>query len=180
MAWRRETTGALAAILAAWGMVASPAAGQRAQEMGAWIYQSDVEIAPARVGDMAILWPEETSGVDRTADPALILRCLEGRFEVLSMWGGPVGETARPVTVRFDDEEPRASEWSVGTGGIAAFVPRGEEREAFGARLLEARRVLLELETEEGVHLQMRFEPASGIHRVTQRLPCFPELEDRP
>ena len=143
--------------------------------MGAWIYQSDVELAPGRYGDMALLRPEETSGVDRNADLAVVLRCSDGLFEVVSMWGDPVGETARPVIVRFDEEEPEESEWSVGTGGIAAFVPRGEEREDFAIRLLEARSVLLELRTEAGVPRQMRFEPASGVHRVAQRLPCFPD-----
>lgn len=152
-----------------------PAVAQQAQEMGDWVYQANVRVSPDRSGDMAYLRPEDTSGVDRSADPALVLRCVDDRFEIVTMWGDPVGDGARPVTVRFDDGEPQASEWSVGTGGTTAFVPRGEEREAFAMRLLEARRVLVELRTESEVPLQMAFEPASGVHRVAQRLPCFPQ-----
>lgn len=146
--------------------------------MGRWIYQTDVPVRGDRTGDMALLRPEETSGVDTDGDPALVLRCAEDLFEVVTMWGDEVGEGPRPVMVRFDGDEPERAEWNVGSEGAAAFVPRGEARERFAARLLESRSLLLELRTEAGVPRQMRFEPAAGVQRVAQRLPCFPDLEE--
>lgn len=70
---------------------------------------------------------ESIQGLGGRVQPALIIRCKEGRTEAVINWGVYLGLDTTTVLTRLDDEKASTALWDISTDNKATFHKRAEK-----------------------------------------------------
>ena len=70
---------------------------------------------------------ESIPGLGGPVQPALIIRCKEGRTEAYINWGVYLGLDTTTVLTRLDEEKATSATWSISTDNKASFHKRGDK-----------------------------------------------------